>query len=164
MSLFGKKGTGNTPLPPTQFSPAQSIPQVNAFSGEKVYEIRGMGFKEKELMRLASENPDWNLSDSELIKKYWYNVIIYKYTFLTSPVALVPDPKNKHDPNAIKIIVAGQHIGFVPAESTAEVRAILAQKGAHPLLCAISGGEQKSIKYHTVLQSQYDYKGRIIIL
>ena len=162
MSLFGKKDKDNT-TPPTQFFTANRVPQMDIIPVEKVYEIRGMSYKEKELMRLASENPDWDLSDSELIKKYWYNVIIYKYTFLTSPVALVPDPKNKNDPNAIKVIVAGQHIGFIPAESTAEVRAILAQKGAHPLLCAISGGEQKSIKYHTVLQSQYGYVGRIII-
>lgn len=40
-------------------------------------------------------------------------------------VELVPEPDNKHDPNAIKVIMNGQHIGYVPKEKTADVKKIL---------------------------------------
>ena len=37
--------------------------------------------------------------------------------------SLVEDPKNRHDPNAIKVIHSdGRHIGFIPAEYTDVVR------------------------------------------
>ena len=34
---------------------------------------------------------------------------------MTSTMAtLVPEPDNKHDPNAIRVEVGGQHVGYVP--------------------------------------------------
>ena len=38
---------------------------------------------------------------------------------------LIPEPENKHDPNAIKVIVDGQHIGYVPAKECEKVKKIL---------------------------------------
>jgi len=38
-------------------------------------------------------------------------------------VTLVPDPENKHDPNAIKVMCKRQHIGFVPSMHTKLVTA-----------------------------------------
>lgn len=169
MSLFGKKPSIKSALSSleqslkTENQPHNNTPQNDLPFMERVYEIRGMSYREKDLMCLAHEQPDWNLSDDELIQKYRYRTILYRYTFTTSPVTLIPDPRNKVDPNAIKIVVAGHHIGFVPAESTAEVKALMAQKRDLPILCAISGGEQKSIKYHSIIHSDYGYVGRIII-
>ena len=40
-------------------------------------------------------------------------------------VELVPEPDNPHDPNAIKVIMNGQHIGYVPKEKTADIKKIL---------------------------------------
>ena len=41
---------------------------------------------------------------------------------------LIPEPTNEHDPNAIKVIVEGKHIGYVPADQCEEVRTILDTK------------------------------------
>ncbi|MBR2555101.1 MAG: HIRAN domain-containing protein [Aeriscardovia sp.] len=38
---------------------------------------------------------------------------------------LIEEPENKHDPNAIKVIVDGQHIGYVPAKKCEKVKKIL---------------------------------------
>ena len=43
-------------------------------------------------------------------------------------LALVPDPSNAYDPEAIKVMKRGAHIGFVPRTSTVQVRAALAAK------------------------------------
>ena len=40
---------------------------------------------------------------------------------------LIEDPENKHDPNAIKVVVDGKHIGYVPKEKTAKVRKFLSK-------------------------------------
>ena len=40
---------------------------------------------------------------------------------------LIPEPENEHDPNAIKVIVDGQHIGYVPADKCAKVKKILSK-------------------------------------
>lgn len=38
---------------------------------------------------------------------------------------LIPEPENPSDPNAIKVIVDGQHIGYVPVKKCAKVKKIL---------------------------------------
>lgn len=38
---------------------------------------------------------------------------------------LIPEPENEHDPNAIKVVVNGRHIGYVPADLCIEVRKLL---------------------------------------
>ena len=38
---------------------------------------------------------------------------------------LVPEPDNKHDPNAIKVIIKGRPIGYVPADKCLEVRGLI---------------------------------------
>ena len=40
-------------------------------------------------------------------------------------VELVEEPTNKHDPNAIKVIVDGHHIGYIPAKKCTKVKTIL---------------------------------------
>ena len=41
---------------------------------------------------------------------------------------LIEEPENKHDPNAIKVIVDGKHIGYVPAKKCKKVKNILHNK------------------------------------
>ena len=41
---------------------------------------------------------------------------------------LVEEPTNKYDPNAIKVIVDGKHIGYVPAKKCKKVKNILHNK------------------------------------
>ena len=38
---------------------------------------------------------------------------------------LIPEPDNKHDKNAIKVIVSGIHVGYVPRNLTANVKNIM---------------------------------------
>lgn len=44
---------------------------------------------------------------------------IYKYDGMTfSDIELIPEPDNRKDPNAIKIVIFGYHVGYVPKEKT----------------------------------------------
>lgn len=42
---------------------------------------------------------------------------------------LVPEPKNPHDRNAVKVIVRGEHVGYVPGEASAQVAAACKRLG-----------------------------------
>jgi len=44
---------------------------------------------------------------------------------LTEQASLIREPNNKHDRNAVRVEVRGQHVGHLPAEDAARYRAIL---------------------------------------
>lgn len=47
----------------------------------------------------------------------------YTTTYIKDgPVVLLPEPTNKYDKNAIKVIQSGIHIGYVPRDITRFVR------------------------------------------
>lgn len=48
-----------------------------------------------------------------------------EFDYETSSVELIPEPENEHDPNAIKVLVNGIKIGYVPKELTSFARDII---------------------------------------
>ena len=59
--------------------------------------------------------------------------------------ALVPDPRNEHDPNAVKVMVSGQHVGHLAKDDAAKYQPMfnaLIQQGFLPVTnCRIWGSE-----------------------
>lgn len=100
----------------------------------KSYKVVGTSFRKDAFMRLAVENPDYKLSKSALIKKKLVDTPIYQYDITSEPVELIPEPDNPNDPNAIKVVVNGEHIGYIKAGNNC----------AH-LLKVIKGNRIKSI-------------------
>lgn len=83
------------------------------------------------LVILLSRKKKMPKSDSE---QYSFNVAGLSYReentkglepFTDLSVQLIPEPENVYDPNAIKVIVEGKHIGYVPADKCLEVKEIL---------------------------------------
>jgi hypothetical protein len=64
---------------------------------------------------------------------------------LSLRAALVPDPRNEHDRNAVKVIASGQHIGHLAKDDAAKYQPLfntLAQRGFLPVTnCRIRGSE-----------------------
>lgn len=57
---------------------------------------------------------------------------------------LVAEPKNKYDPNAIKIVsYDGRHIGYIPADETDDVRDFISGPLPHPCRVYIDEGEEE---------------------
>ena len=68
----------------------------------------------------------WSLSDNALAAKYPDGEKrIYAYSFPAVTCELVPEPDNPHDPNAIKVLLDGHHVGYVPTSECAAVHSIL---------------------------------------
>ena len=57
-------------------------------------------------------------------------------------VALVPEPKNEFDPNAIKVVAPdSHHLGYVPADQTDFVRSLTANEFPYRCKCDVIEGE-----------------------
>jgi len=66
-----------------------------------------------------------------------YEVSINDWTV----IELVPEPDNKYDPNAVKVVSEFGVLGYVPADKTLNVKSIL-EKG-HTLSWSLVGGKYK---------------------
>lgn len=76
---------------------------------------------------------------------------------------LMPEPKNPHDPNAIKILTDdGVHVGYIPAYQTAEVRAFV--NNQFPAKVIISIDEEDSFYDEYNDKEKRQFSGKILIL
>lgn len=96
-------------------------------------------------MALAQENPDYNLTKREIIDDGLTDERIYQYTFADGPVELVDDPDNEQDPNAIKVLVAGQHIGYIKRGSTGRIHNLQRAGRVLGVTAEIYGGKYKVV-------------------
>ncbi len=59
---------------------------------------------------------------------------------------LTPEPENRYDPNAVKILIAGRHVGYLPREDAAAYRPMLerlterGRRGACEAMVSARGG------------------------
>lgn len=123
------------------------VPKTIIFDGETHKEdfyIAGMSYQENNMQHLCILNPDWQKSTESLVDPD-HDVRIYKYTFVNKPVELVPEPTNPHDPNAVKVVVAGKHIGYISADENIHVLEILKYTRIIYISCFFRGGESKTI-------------------
>ena len=94
-------------------------------------------------MKLAKENPLYKLDKAAILKQGLTNTAIHKYIFADGPTELVQEPDNPHDPNAIKVVVAGQHIGYIKAGSCAHLNKVINEGRVEKVICRIYGGPYK---------------------
>lgn len=112
--------------------------------GQK-HRLAGVKYYEKNIMKLAVENADYALTKDKIIKAGLTDSTIYKFTFPSEPVALEPEPENEQDPNAIKVILDGQHIGYIKAGSCSRVHNLIKNGKIGKIVCTLSGGPYKGV-------------------
>ena len=98
----------------------------------------------KEFLRENAHNidrPFLNMSDSEIIES---NRTVYEYYYdnLNGPLRLEPEPDNKFDKNAIKVLLNDKLIGYVPANDCERVQKFI-NSNEYDLWWQIRGGVSK---------------------
>ena len=90
--------------------------------------VAGISFQEENIILLARENDDYNLSKKELLEQYADGEKVHLYDFiLVNRAKLQPEPENPHDPNAIAVYAQHPYtrewlkIGYIKAGSTGRV-------------------------------------------
>lgn len=109
----------------------------------KRHKIVGLDYRKSNVMKLARENPLYKLDKASILKQGLTDTAIHKYIFADGPTELVQEPDNPHDPNAIKVVVAGQHIGYIKAGSCAHLNKVINEGRIEKILCRIYGGPYK---------------------
>lgn len=108
---------------------------------KNVFDVVGLAYNEEALEELRTESDDWSMSRKELLEEYSDGDRLYRYEWPLSPVEVVPEPENEHDPNALKVLLCGKKIGYVKKDQTDAVRALLGQDLR--VWVELEGGEAK---------------------
>lgn len=137
-----------------QSSPAQSNASVSSAlprTGKKEHHrIAGTSYRQKEILSLGCVNPDFSLTKKELIDNNLEGTTIYNYTFSPSNIELVEEPDNEYDPNAVKVIIDGVHIGYIKKGSCSHVKNLIRSGKIQKIEATIRGGKSR------LLYSEYD--------
>lgn len=112
---------------------------------KEVYPVRGAHYFTENIMKLAVRNEEWQATKETLKSKCGLPARVFRYNFINKPVKLVPDPKNKHDKNAVMVIIAGEQVGYIPAESAVHVKDIIENHSVKYISSFISGGDYKVV-------------------
>lgn len=133
-----------------QTTPKNSLPQITIATKQssakvETHRIAGTSYRQDTIKSLGTSNPDYRLTKEQLIKKNLLNINVYEYNFKSYKAELVPEPTNKHDSNAIKVIIAGKHVGYIKKGSCAHVKKLISTDSIKSITATIKGGNSKYI-------------------
>ena len=117
---------------------------------ESVHRVAGVTHYMDAIMDVAEENAGYYSTKKELIEYYPDGTREYQYYFPSLTTELVEEPDNAHDPNAIKVIVGGKHVGYIKSGSCARVRNIIRSGKINNMTADLVGGKCK------ILYCDYD--------
>lgn len=115
--------------------------------------VAGTYYHMAAIQRLAVANPEWRKSGKTLAAEGRAMEEIPHYLYKNSPVELVPEPKNPHDKNAIKVMIAGEHVGYISRDENVHVGSLLQSKRITGVTAEISGEVKAACNDGTILTS-----------
>ena len=107
--------------------------------------VAGTSYRQNEIKLLGTQNPDYRLSTAQLAKKKLVDVSIYEYKFKKLKAQLEEEPTNEYDPNAIKVMISGRHVGYIKKGSCTHVKKLIKTNSIKSITAIISGGNYKYI-------------------
>lgn len=107
------------------------------------HHVAGTSFRQEAIESLGDENPIYELTKEELLNEGYEDEKIYYYTFLPMHVSLEEEPENPNDPNAIKVIVDGVHVGYIKKGSCSHIKKLLRSGNIQRVEAEIYGGKYK---------------------
>ena len=100
---------------------------------------------QSKILSLGKLNSDYSLDKRSLIKKYPGGTTQYEYGFPPYKATFEFEPTNEHDPNAIKVLIQGIHVGYVKKGSCARIRNLVNQNKIADISAQIKGGKCKDL-------------------
>lgn len=116
----------------------------------ETHKVAGISHYLDAVEALGVYNDDYDLSKRELIEEGRTAERIYRTDYFVSRVELVPEPDNPYDPNAVKVICDGQHIGYIKAGSCSHILRLLREDLIKAIEAEVAAGPYK------ILLEDYD--------
>lgn len=111
----------------------------------ETHKVAGASYRQEAFLKLAIPNANYSKTKRELQQAGLTDKWVYEYGFSPAQVQLVPEPENPHDRNAIKVVVDGEHLGYIKAGSCAHVHKLLREGRIQRITCKIGGGRSKML-------------------
>lgn len=111
------------------------------------HRVAGVAYYQKAILSLAVETDEYTYTKKELEESGFEDEKIWKYEFFPSKVELVEEPDNPHDPKAIKVVIDGEHVGYIKSGSCFHVKNLLKSGRIHDITADIMGGPYKLLHY-----------------
>lgn len=124
-------------------APAPQKPKVDVRS----YTVKGVFAHEDEIFHeMMIKNPEYGYTKSELIDCGAVDMNTYEWIPRDGmELELIPEPDNKYDSNAVKVVVGGHHIGYIPKEKCLEVLELLSNGRIEKMRYDLVGGKYKRV-------------------
>lgn len=123
------------------------------------YKVTGMSYRIENVMKLASKNDDYDLTKKEMIESGLDGTRTYEYDFFGFKTELVPEPDNPYDPNAVKVVVDNNHVGYIKSGSCKHILNLLKENRIGKIDCEIGGGKYKYLSYDEENDSYFIERG-----
>lgn len=132
----------------------------NTLTGNPVhtYKVAGITHYTENVIQLATANPQYTMTKKQIIAADLTGYTIWKYQFAPQKAELIPEPDNPYDPNAIKVIVDGLHIGYIKKGSCAHLLNVIRNELLLNIQCELGGGPNK-----TVFEDDDDETGETVL-
>jgi hypothetical protein len=123
------------------------------------HENRGQIIKEfLHLNAINKGKPFLGMTDAQ-IKESSRTIYEYYYDNLNGPIELIPDPDNKFDKNAIRVMLDGKEVGYVPAADCERVHKFI-NSNDYDIWWQLRGGVSKAYPgYGTKVKSEHNEPG-----
>lgn len=112
---------------------------------EETFHAVGVSYYENNIRKLATNNPDWKLTASQIRDGGKAGKRIFRHYYINKPVKFMEEPKNPHDKNAVAVVIAGELVGYISRENNIHVKDILKNHEIKSLSSFIGGGEYKIV-------------------
>ncbi len=113
----------------------------------ETHKVAGVSFRQDALKALGTKNPDFMKTKQQLVNEGLTEQWIYEYTFAPKKAELIPEPDNPYSENgnATKVVVDGQHIGYIKSGSSAHISKLIKEDCIQQVECSIGGGKSKIV-------------------
>ena len=95
---------------------------------------------------LAEINPEYNLSESEIVDCYLTDKKIWKYLFKPHPVTLVPESGHSSEGSSLGVFIEGRQVGSIKASDKDHISEAMEKTGVEVVYCSIGGGACKLVQ------------------
>lgn len=102
--------------------------------------VSGTSRRQNAIKSLGFENDEYRYTKRQIQVAGLEDEEIERLHFPDLAAALVPDPGNPHDANAIKVLLSGVFIGYIPAESAVRVKQLMDHGKISHVSARIVGG------------------------
>ena len=113
----------------------------------KHHYVAGVAHYKENIISIATENPNYKLTKSEIVKKNLCEEMIYQYCFPSYKTQLIPDLSNQYDSNAIKVLINDKHVGYIKAGSCKHILNLINENKIKKIETTIKGGKYKMVYF-----------------